>query len=523
MKERQNIDDIFKKSFNNIEADPSPRVWENIQAVLQKEKKERRVIPLWVKVGGVAALLAILFSVGNWVYDPSHIDSPSITEENVPKTDKENNDINTGIIKEVNSNESQVASEETTPQNESIQSLNISNENVHKEKNQSESLNRKAVNSAEKSSKTLIASGNSDTKNSKSKENSQQDLIEKNSYRKDLNGGIAVAKNTSEKIISDTTSEDVKTNKANQDQTIFDTQKEGVAAINGNSERSNTDKYLLKPEEEIVQDANNKKSIFDAIAENNEENTVAEKTKKEKPEQRWNVAPNVAPVYYSSLGNGSSIDPTFADNPQKGDVTMSYGVQVSYAFNNRLSVRTGLNNVDLSYSTSGIEVGTGPVAVALQSVDYGGKQIVVTAADKGSFAAAAPSNGFGDITPKSTQGDARLIQNINYFEVPVELKYALVNSRFGINVIGGLSTLFLGNNEISIKADNFNTVLGDANNLSSVSFSTNVGLGLDYKLSKKFTFNIEPMFKYQLNPYTDSSVDYKPYYMGVYSGFSFKF
>src|SRR5690606_12497288 len=202
---------------------------------------------------------------------------------------------------------------------------------------------------------------------------------------------------------------------------------------------------------------------------------------------------------------------------------MSYGVQVSYALSNRLSVRTGLNNVDLSYSTSGIEIGTGPVAVALRSVDYGSRQVVVTAADKGAFANANSSNGFGNITPKSTQGDARLIQNINYYEVPVELKYALINNKIGVNLIGGLSTLLLGNNEISVKADNFSTVLGDANNLSSVSFSTNVGLGLDYKLSKKFTFNIEPMFKYQLNPYTDSSVNFKPYYLGVYSGFSFKF
>ena len=202
---------------------------------------------------------------------------------------------------------------------------------------------------------------------------------------------------------------------------------------------------------------------------------------------------------------------------------MSYGVQVSYALNNRLSVRTGVNNVDLSYSTGGIEIGTGPVGVALRSVDYGGREIVVTAFDKGALTNSNSSNDFGAITPKSTQGDARLIQNINYYEVPVELKYAVINTKLGVNLIGGVSTLFLGNNEISVKADNFNSVLGEANNLATVSFSTNIGLGLDYKLSKKFTFNIEPMFKYQLNPYTNSSVSFKPYYLGVYSGLSFKF
>src|SRR5690554_534597 len=120
-------------------------------------------------------------------------------------------------------------------------------------------------------------------------------------------------------------------------------------------------------------------------------------------------------------------------------------------------------------------------------------------------------------------GDARLIQNINYYEVPLELQYAVLDSRFGLSLIGGVSTLFLGNNEVSVKSNNFNSVLGAANNLSSVSFSTNVGLGLNYKLSKRFVFNVEPMFKYQLNPYTDSSVDFKPYYLGVYSGLSFKF
>ncbi len=527
MKEKRNIENIFNEGFKNFEATPSPRVWENIQAELKKEKKERKVIPLWIKLGGVAALIAVLFSVGNWIYSPSDFGTPSITDKNIIKTEKniiENNselvEDNSEIYNEVDSNESKVASEENALQNESTKDLNVSGENSSA-KNQNKSSNKKLSNSSKKSNNTVIASSNSSKNNINSKDKSKQDLIEKNSQKNDLNEGIVTSKNSSEKINSDKKYNDSE-NIIKEDKNIFDTKKEGFA-VNENSEKNNSDKNLIKTEEEVAEDSKNKKSIFDAIAENNKEAIVTEKTKKEKPEHRWNVAPNVAPVFYSSLGNGSSIDPNFADNPQKGDVNMSYGVQVSYALNNRWSVRTGVNNVDLSYSTSGIEVGTGPVALALGSVDYGGRNVVTTVFDKGALANAAPSNGFGEIMPKSTQGDARLIQNINYYEVPVELKYAVLDSKLGVNVIGGVSTLFLGSNEISVKADNFNTVLGDANNLSSVSFSTNVGLGLDYKLSKKFTFNIEPMFKYQLNPYTDSSVSFKPYYLGVYSGFSIKF
>lgn len=519
MKEKKNIDNIFKEGFNNFEATPSPRVWENIQAQLEKEKKERKVIPLWVRLGGVAALIALLLSVGNWIYNPSDLGTPSISDENVIKTEKNQQENNSEILKEAN--EPQVASEENTLQNESPQDLNSSGDNSSKNKGETESSNKAQINSSEKVTRAVIASNNSEKKNSKEKINPKNDFLEKNISKSDLKEDLAISKNTSEKINPNKTAKDANGNIIKTDKDIFETNKEGIAA-NEKTIKDTAEKNSVKTETEVAKESQNKKSIFDAIAEENED-VIAEKTKKQKPEHRWIVAPNVAPVYYSSLGNGSSIDPSFADNSQKGDVNMSYGLQVSYALNNRLSVRTGVNNVDLSYSTAGIEVGTGPVAVALRSVDYGSRQVVVTAADKGSFANANSSNGFGDITPKSTQGNARLIQNINYYEVPIELKYAVINSKFGVNLIGGLSTLLLGNNEISVKADNFSTVLGDANNLSSVSFSTNVGLGLDYKLSKKFTFNIEPMFKYQLNPYTDSSVNFKPYYLGVYSGLSFKF
>jgi len=520
MKEKKNIDNIFNEGFKNIEATPSPRVWENIQAALKKEKKERKVIPLWIKLSGVAALLALLLTVGDSLYNSSNtFVTPEITNENVEQTEKQLQENKSEIEKQVN--DSHVASDDKMLQNDATQDSDASENNASKNKGETKSSKNNLINSSNKATNTIIASNNSEKNASKSKENQKKDLIGKNISKNNVEEGIAISKSNSEKANADENPKDKNESLINKDKAIFDTKKEAVV-VNDNSKEINSEKSLVKTEEEIAQESNNKKSIFDAIAETNED-AVAKKKKKEKPEHRWNVAPNVAPVYYSSFGNGSSIDPTFADNPQEGDVNMSYGVQVSYALNNRLSVRTGVNNVDLSYSTSGIEVGTGPVAVALRSVDYGGKDIVVTAADKGSFANASPSNGFGDIMPKSTQGDAKLVQNLNYYEVPVELKYAVIDSRFGVNVIGGVSTLFLGNNEISVKADNFTDVLGEANNLSSVSFSTNVGLGLDYKLSKKFTFNIEPMFKYQLNPYTDSSVNFSPYYLGVYTGLSFKF
>jgi hypothetical protein len=278
---------------------------------------------------------------------------------------------------------------------------------------------------------------------------------------------------------------------------------------------------LIAEHKEFVK-KENKKSIFDAIKETSGGEVVIAKLDNT-PQNRWEVTPNVAPVYYNSLTEGSSIDPSFSDNPKNGDLNIAYGVKVSYNLNKRLSMRSGVSNVNLSYSTTGLDIGTGPVSASTASIEYSSRNDVTIVVDKGALVNQNPEDTFGNITPKSTNGEPLLNQKISYYEMPLELNYTLINKNFGISVIGGFSALLLGNNEVSIEAGDFNEVLGEASNLSSLSFTTNVGLGLNYSFSKKLMFNIEPMFKYQLNPYTDSSVNFKPYYLGIYSGLSFKF
>src|SRR5690554_5963796 len=82
MKNRKNIDKLFEEGFKNFEPTPSPRVWENIQAGLNKEKRNRKPIPLWIKYGGVAAVLALLLTVGGLVYNFNETVPNSITDEN---------------------------------------------------------------------------------------------------------------------------------------------------------------------------------------------------------------------------------------------------------------------------------------------------------------------------------------------------------------------------------------------------------------------------------------------------------
>jgi|TARA_R100000479_G_scaffold68390_2_gene32611 hypothetical protein len=519
MKNKKHIDELFKERFKDLETTPPPHVWDNIQAKLQEKKKDRKVIPLWWKLGGVAALLALLFTIGNSVFNTEETNNKIVTEE---KNTTIHSDSETKT-EETIFDDTQVASEtdekstDKTVDDNSKQDKNLYKKNTEKNKFNSQKSNTTAVaveNTSEEKAKNETNKISSEKKGEAAKQNNTitiNDAVAITSENDAINSKDNSKNKSNTAIASEKNSSNLTEQQKEKNNGLIN--KERVI-----SEEKNTATATVKTEDEVVKETE-KKSIFDEIEDAKKADEAVAKSNK--PQNRWDVAPNVAPVYYSSLNGGSSIDPMFADNSQSSDVNISYGVQVAYNITDRLSVRSGINNVNLGYATGGVDIGTGPVAFGLRTIDYNGGGNIIIPADKGAFD--NPMDGFGSVTPKSTGGNAQIIQDISYYEVPLELKYAIVNNRFGVNMIGGLSTLFLGNNEISVEDGGFRSVLGEANNLNQVSFTTNVGVGFDYKISKRLKFNVEPMFKYQLNPYSDSSVGYKPYYIGLYSGLSFKF
>ena len=114
-------------------------------------------------------------------------------------------------------------------------------------------------------------------------------------------------------------------------------------------------------------------------------------------------------------------------------------------------------------------------------------------------------------------------QKMGYYEIPLEVSYAVLDKKFGINLIGGFSTLFLSQNKIALVSSETNMNLGEANNLNPIHFSTNVGLGFRYKILESFQINIEPMLKYQVNTFSNNSGGFTPLFIGLYSGVSYSF
>lgn len=106
--------------------------------------------------------------------------------------------------------------------------------------------------------------------------------------------------------------------------------------------------------------------------------------------------------------------------------------------------------------------------------------------------------------------------------MPLELKYRITDNKFGINLITGISSLFLTDNQIILESRDLVTEMGEANNVNDINFSTNIGVGFDYKFTKSLQFSVEPMFKYQLNAFSNDG-GFKPYSLGIYTGLNFKF
>ena len=128
-----------------------------------------------------------------------------------------------------------------------------------------------------------------------------------------------------------------------------------------------------------------------------------------------------------------------------------------------------------------------------------------------------------DVENMSEATQASLNQEMGYIEIPLEMTYKILDKKFGIEVIGGMSTLVLNKNNISLVSNGSEMVIGEANNLNNIHFSSNVGLGFNYNFLKSFQFNFQPVFKYQINTFNSNSGNFKPYIVGLYSGISFSF
>ena len=504
---KKNLEQLFRDRFKEFGEVPDERVWRAIEASLDKKKQRKRILPLWWQLGGAAAALALLlYAIAPFGPkadgDPQQIITDTQNEEVRDRIDKDlkggeadgpSKLPDTGTLAERPSDTQNTG--EQSDQSEKELDFIPGGEDLAKTKGESKPDGKNLGNDPQSLGETEALAALENKKSMDSLDRERLQFRDSLGNPSDQKQGALAQRERSEALDKDLTEGD----KAKKE--------EGTVAL------------------EEVEDG--KKSIYEAIREQEEEEAIAVRDG-----GRWSVGPSVAPVYFDASGQGSPIHSEFATNSKSGNFNLSYGLNVAYEMGKKVKIRTGVHRVNYGYDTNGVSFSSSMSARGSQnfsSINYreNSQNIVVrsnTLANSPHFMDSPSELASKEVALNEMPFlDGKMVQQLGYIEVPLEVNYVVVDRKFGLDLIGGVSSLFLVDNAVLLESRELVTEIGEANNVNSTNFSANVGMGLNYKFSPKLQLNLEPMFKYQLNTFSNTAGNFHPYSIAVYSGVSFKF
>ncbi len=499
MKERKNIDRLFQEGFKDFESAPPANAWDSIESQLDQATKRPVAIPLWWRLAGVAAIAVVILSVlfyndGNKV--PVELKDPIVEEYSSPAVeDQESKEI-------TQQNESS-----PTGSNNSIDNAVVDNDDMGSHKQRAKTK----YNTTNNSGVASINQVKENTKNATSKlantnpsrlvNASQKEPTSNNSRLTAVNDGIS---------------------RDNKDPKRFSLLGKPMDSTTADSSISPLNSGIAAGAVDSSATAN-KIAIEDAIAASTVNNeSLVDSTRL----KRWSAATVIAPVYASSF-TGSSVNDQVSPSNQNAQTDLSYGLALTYNLNSRWSVRTGVHQVNMNYVNDNVDYGFNA-----SNFSFDDSQATATyqaSAVSTSRAAGAPFSGINSFDQElqraavlsSFKGD--LNQQLGYLEVPLEVKYRILDKKLGISVLGGFSALFLTDNQVSIENNGRRLELGTDDNFQDFNQSANFGLGLDYQFNNNIGLSIEPTFKYQLNALRNDIANFRPYTIGVYTGLMYRF
>ena len=550
MTDKKHIDRLFQEKLKNFEATPNDAVWERISTQLGEEGGESKVIPIWWRIGGIAAGLLLLIAIGYSIVNNSTtnpVEVPTeIVDTNNTKSESTIDEVQNKEVTEANDvgvedatdaalkNNLVPRNQITTSQENASQEggvLNVLESIVDKDdKNTSSSAEEGIANTKQPNKNSNDPMLNANANNRKVIDNATHTDIAQEEQSNPENDpsatstvSNAVAINSNTENLPEQTPDKENITREAKEVTSKPSIPDGVAVANISS---------VEEKEKEKEDINNiteetSPSIEEAVASSEDGEDYDEKEKE--VIDRWSVTPNVSPVYYNTLGKGSSIHEQFNKNSKSGQLNMSYGVKAGYAITDRLSIRSGVNKMDLGYNTNDVIIyqslspstgGPLPPAAANNSM----RNIDLKEEVQGITVISRETIAFSQVPSVVSQNlQSSLNQELSFIEVPLEIEYTVSDKNLNVSLIGGFSTLFLTDNSVYTDFNDERTLLGEANNIKNVSYSANFGVGLGVKISEKVNLNFEPNFKYQINAFNNTSGDFKPYILGVNTGLKFKF
>ena len=256
---------------------------------------------------------------------------------------------------------------------------------------------------------------------------------------------------------------------------------------------------------------------------------------------RWIVGGQFSPVYsFRYIGQNSleSYNRDSYNSQENGMVTYTGGIHIQYIRNPKLSILAGIYYSRMGQQIDGIQLyksaNNEPINLPIKgnldinnsfgSINSENKQLFFQDEAGDRVEPLFLSESYDPLKEGLIPVDATIVQSLEYLEVPLILRYKLVDRKVGFNILGGLSTNFMIGNKAYANQDGSKIKIGETNGLRTINYSTTLGVGLEYDLTDRVILNLEPSFKFYLNSINlDDRLNTHPYTIGIFTGVSYIF
>ena len=257
----------------------------------------------------------------------------------------------------------------------------------------------------------------------------------------------------------------------------------------------------------------------------------------QKGAERWTIAALASPTYYSQMGSGGTQYVQQLAASEQPLISYSGGVAFSYKISKRLSVQSGLYYSSLGQEVEGINSFTGfrpydntkgdhnfEVATTNGTIYTNNTDVFLLASGPVERISTSFTNDVFDPKKANLQYiNNTLHQTFSYVEMPVLVRYKFIDKTIDFNLVGGVSYNLLVNNLVYTVVDGSRINVGETEGLNLITVSSSLGMGMEYNISQKLSLNLEPTFRYYLNPVSGTTASTHPYSFGIFSGVSYRF
>lgn len=255
----------------------------------------------------------------------------------------------------------------------------------------------------------------------------------------------------------------------------------------------------------------------------------------EQPEQeeagsRWSIGGSFAPVYaYRNIQiNAEELPPdvnpdiNYYNSSEEPVYSYSGGVDIAVYMSDKWQFQTGLYLSSLGQSNEEV------IAFEVEGV----KDLMKVSSSTGMIrivTSSLPEEFVDNSVRRDSITDAVYIssnirQSFTYLELPLLVRYSLLDKRFGLNLTGGFSPGIMTEYKAQFTYEGEHIDLNNESDFYNMILNSHVGLGIHYRITGSLSISLDPAFKYSLNSIRkDHSIQYHPYSVSVFTGVRYSF